>query len=279
MFTIQYTDNPKVVLDVASAILNSDPLRNNIILSLLIDRISLSRTGRYWILKKEDEVVGVAAQSPLEYCLNISCISKTGVKYLSDYFVENELHFKCISGCESCVTEFLKNYNQKWQNAVEYSQKLLLYSLENQPANISCHGYLKQLKKIEHKNLILNLLKSFYEEIGEDLLDIMEIEQRIIDGRYYLWYNADNQLTSFICISNIFSENYIRLQNIYTISEHRGKGHAYEFVISLVRQMRSSQMNMVLFTNQFYLPSNTLFQKVGFKIIDKFVTITLKRNG
>jgi hypothetical protein len=59
------SDDPGLVMTTARKFLLSQPVLNNLILSLLEARIAHPEPGRYWTASRTGAVVGVALQSPL----------------------------------------------------------------------------------------------------------------------------------------------------------------------------------------------------------------------
>ncbi|MGH9019072.1 MAG: hypothetical protein ACRDY1_15075, partial [Acidimicrobiales bacterium] len=47
--------------------LQADPVTNNLILSLLDERVRHPEPGRYWAVHRGDDVIGVVFQSPLTF--------------------------------------------------------------------------------------------------------------------------------------------------------------------------------------------------------------------
>ena len=64
---VSYSEDPAWVLAEAKPFLASDPIRHNLILSLLHARVANPEPGRYWVAKEGDKAVGVIFQSPLNY--------------------------------------------------------------------------------------------------------------------------------------------------------------------------------------------------------------------
>src|ERR1700683_1864794 len=68
----QCTGDPQVVLDRAGPFLTEDPVRNNLILTLLHSRVAHPEPGRYWMVADPDRVRGVVFQSPLSFVATLT---------------------------------------------------------------------------------------------------------------------------------------------------------------------------------------------------------------
>lgn len=63
---VSATNDLSVVLNRAGRFLTSDPVRHNVILTLLHGRAQHPEPGRYWVVQPEDPA-GVVFQSPLDF--------------------------------------------------------------------------------------------------------------------------------------------------------------------------------------------------------------------
>ena len=63
-FEVAASTEANETLSLAGSFLSSDPIRHNVVLSLLEERASDPEEGRYWTVLHGGEVAGVAFQSP-----------------------------------------------------------------------------------------------------------------------------------------------------------------------------------------------------------------------
>jgi hypothetical protein len=64
MIDVRVTDDPTEVLREAGEFLLSRPVEHNVILTILLSRVTHPQAGRYWSLVDDGAVVGVGMQSP-----------------------------------------------------------------------------------------------------------------------------------------------------------------------------------------------------------------------
>src|ERR1700731_4029590 len=69
---VTFCDDPASVLSIAGEFLASQPVRHNIILSLLHARIEHREPGRYWVGAQNGRVLGVVFQSPLTIAATVT---------------------------------------------------------------------------------------------------------------------------------------------------------------------------------------------------------------
>src|SRR5262249_23168680 len=88
---IAWTDSPQHVLDDAGPFLHSDPVRHNVILTLLEARIAYPEPGNYWIVRLDGDVVGVALQSPTDFFATFTPMALPAVVAVVDAIVDQGL--------------------------------------------------------------------------------------------------------------------------------------------------------------------------------------------
>jgi hypothetical protein len=78
-------DDPQVALDTVGPYLALRPVDNNILLTLLHQRIAHPEPGKYWTVVNGDRVVGFGLQSPLTYSLALSPMAPTATRSLAQH--------------------------------------------------------------------------------------------------------------------------------------------------------------------------------------------------
>src|SRR6202034_1221050 len=69
---VRLIDDPATVLEEADVFLGGDPVRHNVILTLLNARVTSPERGRYWIVDVDGTPGGVVFQSPLDFFATIT---------------------------------------------------------------------------------------------------------------------------------------------------------------------------------------------------------------
>jgi len=62
--TVQAVESPAEVLELARVHLAGDPVRHNLVLTLLENRAAYPEPGRYWVVADDGQAVGVAPGRP-----------------------------------------------------------------------------------------------------------------------------------------------------------------------------------------------------------------------
>lgn len=70
--TVLATDDPSIVLTTTRHLLARDPVRANVVLTLLHARVDHPGPGRYWVPTGPDGPAGVVFQSPLDFAATIT---------------------------------------------------------------------------------------------------------------------------------------------------------------------------------------------------------------
>src|SRR5690348_13332057 len=80
---VQKLSDPDEVLHAAKAFLMTQPVRHNVILTLLYGRRRRPEPGRYWVVFEDGGPVGVAFQSPLDFEATITPVSVPAAQALA----------------------------------------------------------------------------------------------------------------------------------------------------------------------------------------------------
>lgn len=88
------TDDPELVLREAQTFLETDPVRHNVILSLLHARVAVPEAGRYWMVDIDGRAVGVVFQSPLDFFATTTPMPSEAVIAVADAIVDQGSCFR-----------------------------------------------------------------------------------------------------------------------------------------------------------------------------------------
>ena len=73
---VSTTGSPEQLLEVGGTFLRQDPVRHNVILTILEARIAHPEPGRYWIAYADGFVRGVALQSPTHFFATVTPMTR-----------------------------------------------------------------------------------------------------------------------------------------------------------------------------------------------------------
>src|SRR3954451_20068257 len=100
------TDSPADVLDHARSFLHRDPVRHNVVLTILGARVAHPEPGRYWIVRVDGEVSGVVLQSPTDFFATLTPMSRECVAAVVDAVVDQGVRLPGVNGEAATTAHF-----------------------------------------------------------------------------------------------------------------------------------------------------------------------------
>lgn len=88
----------------------------------------------------------------------------------------------------------------------------------------------------------------------------------------YVWRDKDGTPVSFCDRSA--DENYVKVGQVYTVSEARGKNYAGRMIYEICEDIVKTGQIPMLYANADYVPSNRCYQNIGFELKGKIATIS-----
>src|SRR3954469_23236629 len=104
--TTRRTDDPAAVLADAAAFLTTDPVRHNVVASLLETRVRHPEPGDYWIVERAGEGVGVVFRSPVDYYPVVTPMDLDAVTTVVDAMAEAGVTLPGVNGDATTSSRF-----------------------------------------------------------------------------------------------------------------------------------------------------------------------------
>ena len=261
-----FTDDPVWILENAKSFLASEPVRHNLILTLLQERAIYPESGRYWMVTNSTNVIGIVFQSPFNSAAICTSLSHEAINVVINEIMSMDIALPGISGEAETVKDFSEQWIEHNTLTVRPLQGRCLYevfSVQEKPTNMN-KGYLRQAL-IHDRNTIIALMQEFQSEVGEqgDNLDVF-VDRRLAAGRFWLW--DDNGPTSMVVTSEP-AEGVIRLRVGYTSSEKRNCGYARLCISKLSQQIQDGGYRCIAYADLDNPIINHLLYQIGYRAV------------
>jgi hypothetical protein len=255
---IVFTENPQQALNEAGAFLTAEPVKHNLILSLLHDRVTQPEPGRYWMSDG-----AVAFQSPLTFPLIIVGASTAGIEALADAMCDADITLPGVLGEASAAARFAGHWSERRKVAATPLQGQRLYEL-SVPHVLSAHGAMRRAIEAD-RDLLIDWMQRFNTEVGHDAMDVAPMVDR---RAFYIWEN--NGPVAMVAHTDPL-ETVVRVQYVYTPIEHRRRGYAGACVAQLSMQLHKSGLRCVLYTDLGNPTSNSIYRRIGYRAVQEGV--------
>jgi GNAT superfamily N-acetyltransferase len=270
---VSFSEDPAWVLGEAKPFLASDPIRHNLILSLLHARVVHPEPGRYWVAKEGDKVVGVIFQSPLNYPAVITPMGTGIILAMVDAVSDMNVVLPGVSGTAAAAASFAGQWTERQKSAAVPVQGLRLYEKIEVGEQVKANGRFRQAEP-DDRNHLIPWVRQFRAEVGEGATDPAAIvDRRLPAGQIWLW--DDGGPVSMIMHSDPF-ENAIRIQAVYTPSERRAHGYAGACVAEITKQLTDRGYRCLLYTDLGNPVSNSIYRRIGYRAIAEVLRYRLE---
>ncbi len=258
--------------------LREKPVAHNLVLGLLLG----ARDGHYkdiicFAVLDDDKPVQIALQTP-PYNLILSEAENTdGLENLAKEVVVQDLKLPGLVGPIKLVEEFSEIYSKLTDKVYLKEIGLLIYSLDKvvMPKNIEGEFVLVEEKDID-------LISQWYFNFAIEVLpkheqkSLEEHKEKLLkeDKQWALWV-INGIPVSMIGVSE--ASGIGRIGPVYTPKEDRGHGYASAITAMASQKLLDEGCEMCcLYTDAGNPTSNSIYQKLGYKLATDSVCYTLK---
>ncbi len=259
------TNDPSEVLSRAGRFLASDPVRHNVILTLLHGRVGHPEPGRYWVVRPE-EPAGVVFQSPLDFPATVTPMSDDAVVAAVDAIVGAGVLLPGVSGEASTAARFAGHWTERTGSAAGSIVGQRIYEVRDVRPPDGVPGTVRQAGASD-RDVVVEWVRGFHVAVGEKGGDVDElVDRRLPAGRFWLW--EDRQAVSMAALSEPFAD-VVRVQAVYTPPEHRRHGYASACVAELSSSALADGHRCILYTDLGNPTSNSIYREIGYGAVSE----------
>lgn len=271
-----FSSDPNWVLSEAKGYLHSDPVHNNLILSMLQRQSDSREDGRYWVVKDSSTVVGVVIQTPLNSRALITPIQPNYIRKVVEAISEMNIPLPGIGGEVGTVACFSGEWAENNKTPVFPFLGLRLYEVDNIQDTLSIDGSCRKAGR-DNQELFVDWVSRFSVDTGQqkESSDPEEIESRklnstrIVDmhlsaGNLWVWENP-NPVS--MAVQNPPIAGVVRIEMVYTPTENRKCGYATACVGHISKEIRNQGHRCILYTDLENPNSNSIYRKIGYHAV------------
>jgi len=266
-FAVQRSEDAAVAHAATRAFLVAEPARNNVILTLLHERIRHPEPGHYWWVTDGDAVQGVAMQSPLTFSSTITVLPAEAVAPLVEAIAADAPDLPGVIGDAASAARFAGCWTEQRGTGAEPVEGQRIYQLE---ALRPPHGVPGELRcaTVADLDLVLSWFHGFEADtgsVGPKVFDEV-IRRRIASGEIWLWHH-DGADVAMVRISDTVARN-VRVGFVYTPPSVRRRGYAGAAVAAVSAMVLADRADTcVLYTQLSNPTSNGIYRRIGYEAI------------
>lgn len=258
------SDDPRAALAAAGDFLRARPVENNLVLTLLAQRVASPQDGRYWWAVRGTEVVGFALQSPRSFRAVLSCAWDAAVgDALVDLMVDEAPDLPGVTSEAAIAAAFAGRWAERRRVPATPSEGMRIYRLGELRPPRGVPGLFRQGRPSD-RDVLVGWATHFMEATGSPPFDPAEmIDRHLGHGRLWLW-ERDRRPVS-VAAATVPVVGVSRVGLVYTPPEHRSQGYAAACVAALSAWALAGDADTCILYTQLSNPtSNGVYRRIGY---------------
>jgi GNAT superfamily N-acetyltransferase len=268
---VHATGSPDEVLDIAGAYLASDPVRHNVISTVLQERLLSPAPGHYWVVQRDREVAGVGMQSPIGFLATLTPMPFDCVAALVESIAETGASLPGVSGTALPAAQFAGQWCERCGVTARPYVGARLYELR-QVTNAGATGGAVRLATGADLELVARWFVEFQADTGAIGGDPAEAARvRLEQDRVWLWDDEHGATVSMAAWSPARATGVTRIGPVYTPPARRGAGYGSAVTAAVSQRILDQGCRPILFADLRNKTSNAIYRAIGFEAIDEML--------
>jgi hypothetical protein len=260
---IRASEDPGLINAMARDFLLSQPVLNNLILSLLEARIARPEPGRYWLASRGGGVLGVVFQSPLTYPAQLTPMEFDTAVAMADAIAGSGISLPGISGEAATAARFAGQWTERRKSGAAPLAGLRIYELGEMNEIGSVDGNLRRAS-VADRDLMIQWVREFSSEVHEPSPDERHVDDRLAGGQLWIWEETRPKSMS-VSIKPV--AGITRIGGVYTPPENRKHGYAAACVYGLSKLEQDAGHRCILYTDLGNPTSNSIYRRIGYRAV------------
>jgi GNAT superfamily N-acetyltransferase len=273
--TARRTADPAAVLADAAAFLAGDPVRHNVVVSLLETRVRHPEPGDYWIVQRGDAVVGVVFRSPVDHYPVVTPMDLDAVTTVVDAMADAGVTLPGVNGDATTSSRFAGAWAARTRTPGRPAHAQRLFEVPTVHALPAPGGRARTAVAADH-DLLVRWIDAFHREINDTPVGNARtiVERRVAAETFHVW--DDGGAVSFAGTTPP-ALGVVRIGPVYTPPACRGRGYASALVADLSQRVLDRGERCVLYTDLDNPTSNAIYQRIGYRAVDEAVRYAFGR--
>lgn len=258
----------------------AEPVRTNVLGTVATGVASGARSYDecfWWVASDDDEVVGAALRT-VPFGLHLGPMTPGCAAAIGTQVARADPSCPWVTGpvAAACEIASVLCGPDSPGGPPTPSQRQLLQTIESLEAP-EVHGELRRAT-LEDATLVDDWLRAFAHELGEVTWpNQVDQAESIESGRIFLWV-CDGEVVSLAGHSftiNVPGGSIARVGPVYTPPAQRGLGYASAVTAGVVDLLMRQGSTVMLFSDADNPTSNSVYRRLGFRVVDEVVRIRL----
>jgi len=262
--TVERTDSPIDALAAAGPHLATDPVRHNLVLTLLQSRAAHPEPGRYWVVRDGDRPAGLVLQSPLEFAATATPMAAAAIAAAVDAIAAAGVRLPGVTGEALTAARFAGQWTERTGTGAWPIQGQRIYEVDEVVAAPAPGGRERPATE-EDLELVVRWFTAFGDEIGDRRGDLAPLVARRL-GAGHLWLWEHDGPATLAAVSDPV-EGVARIGPVFTPPDRRGRGYGSALVGALSAAVRERGTRCILYTDLGNPTANAVYRRLGYRAV------------
>ena len=259
---LEFTSDWHRTDEIARAFLESSPIRNAVLITLLHARLTRPEPVRCWIAQDSGRTIGLALQSPLNDSALITKVNRRVARMIVQEIHGSGIALPGVLGDAGSAASFAAEWAEVTKVPVLVTRTSRLYEVRRVREPRMPEGRFRQATADDHA-LATEWAGNFASEGGEEIADVAATVERLITERkIWLW---ETDVPVSMCVGSAPAAGIVVVQAVYTPSTSRNFGYAGACVATLSQRTLSQNNRCVLYADIANPISNALYRRLGYE--------------
>lgn len=266
---VRFTSDPEEALRRTRSRLHGDPVRHNVVCTLLTQRREAGERIRYWWAEQDGHVAGTVFQSPSVAPAALGTLADGAVEPLARAIAEATPRIDAINGFASDVARFSGAFATVTRRPGRPVLAQRLYEIRDVTPPAPVAGG-RRPSTPGDLALVTRWVAGFEADTGGSVTgeDPADRARTIIgSGRLNLWEEGGAPRASAF-VSTV-EAGVARVGFVYTPPGERGRGYASALVAALSADVLDAGHRCILYTQLINPVSNAIYQRLGYRPVDE----------
>jgi GNAT superfamily N-acetyltransferase len=261
-------EDPAQILREARPYLAREPVRSNLILTVLSARIARPEPGRYWLARLKNNVVGLVFQSPLNYRAVLSPMTLDVAAKMADAVAFSPFAIPGCMGEAAVAARFAGQWSEHTKLGAVPIEGQRLCEADRVAKKPTASGELREAGP-KDRELLIGWMRGFMSDVGDALGDPERaVDARLGSGLFWIWEDGRP-----VCMSGHTEsiEGVVRVGPVYTPPEYCNRGYAGACVAELTDRILNAGHRPILYTALGNPTSNSIYRRIGYEAVAEVI--------
>jgi uncharacterized protein len=256
----------------ASPFLLEHEAEHGLMLGVALATETLAPTGYCALVTDGGGVVGTALRTGARLI-----VSRQGAAGAMALIAADSVHPECytVLGPEAAVDDFVASSPLDWRRGMTQG----IYENRHVIGGRAARGQFRAARSSD-RDVLAQWSQRLHEEALADAISLesasTRMDEHIGNGRMYVWESDGHPVSMAAAVAP--SPHGIRINNVYTPAEQRGRGYATALVSALTQALLDGGRELVfLHTDMANATSNAIYVRVGYTLVGRLQVYSLKR--